>query len=69
MARAALQIGVRELASAAKVSPTPITRFERGDLIYPRTIAAMQAALEARGVEFTDGEAPGVRVRRADAPQ
>ena len=63
MARAALQLGVRELADAAGVSPTTITRLERGDALYPRTVAAIRAALEAAGVEFTNGEAPGVRLR------
>jgi transcriptional regulator with XRE-family HTH domain len=67
MARAALQLGVRELAEAADVSPTTITRLERGESLYPRTVEAIRAALEAAGVEFTDGEAPGVRLRRPTA--
>ena len=62
MARAAIQIGVRELADAAGVSPTTITRLERGEALYPRTIAAIRAALEAAGIEFTNGDAPGVRL-------
>ena len=28
-------------------------------------IAAIRAALEAAGVEFTNGEAPGVRLRKS----
>jgi transcriptional regulator with XRE-family HTH domain len=65
MARAALQLGVRDLAAAAEVSPTTITRLERGEVLYARTVGAIRAALEAAGVEFTNGDAPGVRLRPA----
>lgn len=66
MARAALQIGVRELSEAAKVSPTTITKLERGDLLQPRTVAAIRSALEAAGVEFIpeNGGGAGVRLRK-----
>ena len=66
MARAALQIGVREVATRADVSPTTVTRFERGDPLYPRTVAAIQSALEAAGVDFIEenGGGAGVRLRR-----
>ena len=65
MARAALQMGVRELAEAAGVSPTTVTRLERGDAQYDRTISAIRTALEAAGVEFIaeHGGGPGVRLR------
>jgi transcriptional regulator with XRE-family HTH domain len=67
MARAGLSLGVRDLAAAAKVSTNTITRFERGEAIYPRTAAAIRAALEAAGVEFipADGGGAGVRLRSA----
>ena len=65
MARAALKLGVRELAALAEVSPNTIARLERGEALYQRTITAIRAALEAAGVEFTNGEAPGVRLRRS----
>jgi transcriptional regulator with XRE-family HTH domain len=64
MARVALGWGVRELAQVAKVSPDTVARLERGEELRQRTIEAVQRALEAAGVEFTDGEAPGVRLRR-----
>jgi transcriptional regulator with XRE-family HTH domain len=69
MARAALQLGVRELAEMAKVSPTTITRLERGEALYERTVAAVRATLEAAGVEFIpeDGGGPGVRVRKSSS--
>ena len=67
MARAALGLGVRELAAAAKVSIDTVARFERGDELKERTIDALQRALEAAGVEFTNGDQPGVRLTRAAA--
>jgi transcriptional regulator with XRE-family HTH domain len=69
MARAALGLGVRELAAAAKVSIDTIARFERGDELKERTIEALQRALEAAGVEFTNGDQPGVRLTKAAAAQ
>ncbi|KXV57150.1 DNA-binding protein [Acetobacter tropicalis] len=69
MARAALQIGVRELADAAGVSPTTITRLERGEALYPRTVEAIRSALEAAGVQFIpeNGGGAGVRLRKDSA--
>jgi transcriptional regulator with XRE-family HTH domain len=67
VARAALGLGVRELAAAAKVSIDTVARFERGDELKERTIEALQRALEAAGVEFTNGDQPGVRLTRAAA--
>ena len=64
MARAALRLGVRELAATAAVAVNTITRFERGDGIHPRNAEAIQRALESAGVEFINGDAPGVRLRR-----
>jgi len=64
MARAALGLGVRELAAAAKVSIDTVARFERGDELKERTVEALQRALEAAGVEFTNGGKPGVRLTR-----
>jgi transcriptional regulator with XRE-family HTH domain len=64
MARAALGLGVRELGAAAGVSPDTIVRFEKGEALQPRTVAAIRAALEAAGVEFIpeNGGGPGVRL-------
>ena len=66
MARAALQIGVRDLAAMAKVSPNTVARFERGDSLYDRTVEVIQRALEAAGVEFIaeNGGGRGVRLRK-----
>ena len=65
MARSALGWGVRELAAFAKVSIDTVARFERGDELKERTIDALQRALETAGVEFTNGDRPGVRVPKA----
>jgi transcriptional regulator with XRE-family HTH domain len=69
MARAALGLGVRELALAAKVSTDTVARFERGDELKERTVDALQRAFEAAGVEFTNGDQPGVRLTRTVAAQ
>jgi transcriptional regulator with XRE-family HTH domain len=67
MARAALGMGVRDLATAAKVSIDTVARFERGEELKERTIDALQHALEARGIEFIEenGGGPGVRYVKA----
>ena len=66
MARAALGLGVRELAELAKVSPDTIARLERGEELKERTVDAVRSALEAAGVIFVDenGQGPGVRLRK-----
>jgi transcriptional regulator with XRE-family HTH domain len=63
MARAALQLGVRELSELAQVSTSTVVRLERGEELQPRTVAAIRAALEAAGVTFTNGAEPGVKMR------
>ena len=41
-----------------------INRFENEQSGgYAKTLAAIRRALEAAGAEFTDGDAPGVRLR------
>jgi transcriptional regulator with XRE-family HTH domain len=66
MARAALGLGVRELAELAKVSPDTIARLERGETLRDRTVEDIKRALEAAGVEFIveNGGGPGVRLRK-----
>ncbi|TGN80572.1 XRE family transcriptional regulator [Bradyrhizobium yuanmingense] len=69
MARAALNLGVRDVAEAAGVSTNTITRLERGEELLPRTVADIRAAFEAAGIVFiaegqlVDG-GPGVRLAR-----
>jgi transcriptional regulator with XRE-family HTH domain len=66
MARAAAKLGVRELGAAAKVSPNTITRAEADGALNPSTIAAIQRALEAAGIEFLYDT--GVRLKAQAAP-
>jgi transcriptional regulator with XRE-family HTH domain len=65
MARAALQIGVRELAEIAKVAASTVARFEAGEELKERTVDALRTALERAGVEFTNDDQPGVRLKKA----
>jgi transcriptional regulator with XRE-family HTH domain len=68
MARAALQIGVRDLAELAGVAPMTISRIETGQSSgQGDTLTKIRAALEKAGVEFLDenGGGPGVRLRKA----
>ena len=54
-----------KLAKAAGVSKVTLSDFEIGKRTpHPRTLAAIRAALESAGVEFTNGEQPGVRLRK-----
>lgn len=66
MARAALGLGVRDLAKAAEVSPDTIARFERGEELRTSTVEAIRKALEAQGIQFLEGgqvaTGPGVAV-------
>jgi transcriptional regulator with XRE-family HTH domain len=65
MARAAVGWGVRELAEKAGVTANTVTRIENGADSKQSTMNALQRALEEAGVEFTNGEQPGVRVAKA----
>jgi transcriptional regulator with XRE-family HTH domain len=66
MARAALQLGVRELAALAQVSTGTVTKLERGEALLPRTVEAIQRALEAQGVEFIENP-PGAQLRDTES--
>jgi DNA-binding XRE family transcriptional regulator len=59
MARAALKMGVRELAALAQVSTNTITRFEMDEPLRLKTQDAIKLALEAGGVVFIDPDADG----------
>ncbi|BBK33757.1 hypothetical protein STHU_43910 [Allostella humosa] len=66
MARAALKLGVRDVAQAAHVSPATVTRIEADRPANAATLAAVRTALEAAGVEFIaeNGEGPGVKLKK-----
>ena len=67
MARAAVGWGVRELAKKAGITANTVTRIENGADAKQSTIDRLQRALEAAGVEFTNGEQPGVRLTKVAA--
>jgi hypothetical protein len=67
-ARALLRWSALDLAKASKVGVATIRRAEVVDGEIPVTAAneaALRRALEAAGVEFTNGERPGVRLSPA----
>ncbi|MGN7770777.1 helix-turn-helix domain-containing protein [Phyllobacterium sp. 22552] len=66
MARAALGLGVRDLAKLADVSPDTIARLERGEKLKDETVLNIATALENAGVIFVaeNGEGAGVRLRK-----
>ena len=66
MARAALGWGVRVLAEKAGVTANTISRYENGADALGATLTKIQRALEASGVEFTNGDKPGVRLKRRE---
>jgi transcriptional regulator with XRE-family HTH domain len=64
MARAGLDWSLEDLAQAAGVPRNTIANFERG--IYegePTILQKMRRALEKAGIEFTDGDRLGVRLK------
>jgi transcriptional regulator with XRE-family HTH domain len=67
MARAAVGWGVRELAKKAGVTANTVTRIENGADAKQSTMDRLQDALEAAGVEFTNGDQPGVRLTKVAA--
>jgi transcriptional regulator with XRE-family HTH domain len=67
MARAAIGWGVRELAEKAGVTANTVTRIENGADAKQSTINALQRALEAAGIEFINGDQPGVRLTKGAA--
>jgi transcriptional regulator with XRE-family HTH domain len=55
----------QKLADAAGVRVSAVSSFELGWRVpAPETIHAMQCALEKVGVEFTNSNAPGVRLSK-----
>jgi transcriptional regulator with XRE-family HTH domain len=57
-----------EMASAARLSVVTVRNFENEKSTPQRaTLDVIQRALEAAGVEFTNGQQPGVRLASAAA--
>jgi DNA-binding transcriptional regulator YiaG len=64
-ARAMLNWSQDKLAELAHISVITVRTFEGGkSKPQPSTMHLMRQAFEANGVEFTNGDAPGVKLRR-----
>jgi transcriptional regulator with XRE-family HTH domain len=62
-ARGLLNWTVRDLAAKAGVHRNTITRAEPDATAHGHAVAQVVRTLEGAGVEFTNGERPGVRLR------
>ncbi|HEX3367001.1 helix-turn-helix transcriptional regulator [Phenylobacterium sp.] len=67
LGRTALGLGLRELASAAGVAPSTITRFETGKGgMHTGTLERVQKVLEDGGIIFIAADSshgPGIRMK------
>ena len=64
-ARGLLDWTVRDLAERSGVDRNTVSNIETGAYAgAPETLEAIRRALERAGVEFTNGDAPGVRLRK-----
>jgi transcriptional regulator with XRE-family HTH domain len=64
-ARGLLDWSQTELGVRANLSESTIRDFEKGRRVpVINNLTAIRAALEAAGVEFTNGDQPGVRLRK-----
>ena len=65
-ARALLGWSQDDLAAKAGVSVPTVKRLEAGDGFLggrPQTAQKLRSAVESAGIEFTNGDQPGVRLR------
>jgi transcriptional regulator with XRE-family HTH domain len=61
-------LGVRELAAKAKVAPATLSRFEAGEPLKPRTVDAIQKALEDAGIiVIQDDDYIGIKIPSTDS--
>jgi DNA-binding XRE family transcriptional regulator len=66
MARAALNWTVRDLAKATGLHRNTINNIEVGRYLGdPESLRTIEKVLIRAGVEFTNGDQPGVRLRKA----
>jgi transcriptional regulator with XRE-family HTH domain len=64
-ARGLLDWSQARLGARSNLSDSTIRDFEKGRRVPSvNNLAAIQRALEAAGVEFTNGDQPGVRMRK-----
>ena len=65
-ARKLLEMSQIELAAAAGLTTRTIIRFENGESMRPETVEAVREVLVARGIVFTNGGEPGVKLRKME---
>ena len=65
-ARKLLKMSQTDLIAASGVSERTIIRFEKGGQVRPETMEAVREVLETRGIIFTNGGEPGVKLRRKE---
>jgi len=66
-ARTLLGMNQADLAARSSISVPTLKRMEASDgpaAGMVNNVAAVRAAIEAAGVEFTNGDEPGVKLRR-----
>ena len=69
-ARALLGWTAKDLAQTAKVGVSTVQRIENAEgtpNVHAANLAAIQSALEAAGIEFTNGDVLGIRFHRKPA--
>lgn len=66
-ARALMGWGVRELGAKCGISPDSVSQFENGRPMRETNKAKIVEVFEAHGVEILNGNAPGARMRPAEA--
>ncbi len=62
-ARALLGLTIQQIAPQLGVSPTTLNQVEKGGAVRPTTEAKVIEALDALGVEITNGNGTGARLR------
>lgn len=63
-ARAILNWTTADLAKAAGMSATTLSKVERGEDVREESLAKIVQTFEANGVEILNGDAPGARLIR-----
>lgn len=64
-ARGLIAWSQRDLAEAARVGLSTVADFERGRRVpIENNLVALERALEEAGVAFTNGDEPGVKLRK-----
>src|SRR5947209_8257728 len=69
-ARALLDWSQERLSAESKVGAKTIVDFEQGKRSpFPRTVRDLRETFEAAGIEFTNGNAPGLRLKPRRRPR